>query len=195
MCGLSQLVKKPDCVVYSFGEYEPDSSESFELELLDRTEHCEVFVYAPSAFRLYFPGPTKYALMNSTQFDDRVHFLPYALSTKGKETSAPILPDSTWFGAKTLESLMEMNGHKHVDIVVVHSSQLMKAFEMFPPLQSSGKEERTPVPPYGQLVIDVYPWGKSFEEVLEWFEGMEEAGLRPFASEVGLLIIVWTRLA
>jgi hypothetical protein len=38
--------------------------------------------------------------------------------------------------------------------------------------------------PFGQLLIEIHLWGKTFAELLSWWEALEAAGLRPFWGEV-----------
>ena len=38
--------------------------------------------------------------------------------------------------------------------------------------------------PFGQLQLEVHVWDKKFTDFMKWWELLEEAGLRPFWTEV-----------
>ena len=112
VCGLSRVAKKPDCVVYSFGEYVLNFvgltcfiykrltginlESSFEAEILSNTKYCEIWGYDFSVAK--FGPEISESLLN------RTHFYPFGLSgsdNHGPEDKPPMY---------TLESLMKMNG-------------------------------------------------------------------------------------
>ena len=43
--------------------------------------------------------------------------------------------------------------------------------------------------PFGQLQLEIPTYDKTFEDFLEWWETLEDAGLRPFWTEVGDVIL------
>lgn len=47
------------------------------------------------------------------------------------------------------------------------------------------KDKGQPLP-FGQLLLEIHVWGEwdSFQKFLGWWEMLEEAGLRPFWTEV-----------
>ncbi|KZT21819.1 hypothetical protein NEOLEDRAFT_1138811 [Neolentinus lepideus HHB14362 ss-1] len=162
-CGLSRIAQKPDCIVYSVGiNYE----SSFEAELLERSRHCEVWGYdfTVSAFG---PQITK-------AVKGRTHFRAYRLA--GSEA-----PEESQF---TLEALMRMNGHTHIDIlkVDIESWEFETLASLIKPYIASGR----PLP-FGQLQLEIHLWGKKFSEFLGWWEMLEDAGLRPFMTEPNLV--------
>ncbi|QRV75938.1 methyltransferase domain protein [Ceratobasidium sp. AG-Ba] len=70
VCGLSRLVDKPNCVVYSAGI---STESSFEAELVKRTK-CEVFGFDFSVQKF---GPE---VENYGSIRQRTHFYPYGIS-------------------------------------------------------------------------------------------------------------------
>jgi hypothetical protein len=171
VCGMSRLAEKPDCVIYSFGV---DYESSFEAELLSDTRHCRVWGYDPTAKSFGSKIPRALA--------HRAHFSPYSLSDKHeKETKRPMY---------TLESLMRMNGHTHIDIlkIDIEGSEFETIANLFRPYIDSGK----PLP-FGQLTMEIHLWDKSFESFLGWWEMLEEAGLRPFWTEPNLVYLIYNK--
>jgi len=166
VCGLSRVEHKPDCIVYSFGvNYE----SSFEAEILSNTQECQIWGYdSAKSF-----GPQ----ITPTQAS-RTHFHPYGLA--GKDSDGPE-DDRKMY---TLESLMKMNGHTHIDILKIDIER--REFEtltaLIKPYLASGR----PLP-FGQLQLEVHIWDMSFEEYLTWWEMLEAAGLRPFWTEPNLV--------
>lgn len=98
VCGLSQIANKPDCVIYSFGL---DWDSSFEAELLDRTDHCEVwgFDYIANGFGKKVPWTQRH----------RTHFSRVGLGMS--DSHEPNDEPKLW----TLKSLMEANGEPFRD--------------------------------------------------------------------------------
>ena len=41
--------------------------------------------------------------------------------------------------------------------------------------------------PFGQLQIELHTWNRKFPELLEWWQKLEQAGLRPFFQEPNLV--------
>ncbi|KXN83207.1 hypothetical protein AN958_01721 [Leucoagaricus sp. SymC.cos] len=173
VCGLSRVYNKPDCVVYSFGiNYE----SSFEAEILRNTNYCEIWGYDYSV-KSFGPEIPKESL-------HRAHFKAYGLSGEdkhGPEDDPPMY---------TLDTLMKMNGHDFIDIlkIDIESWEFVTLATMIKPYLQSGK----PLP-FGQLQIELHLWHKSFEEILEWWEILEEAGLRPFWTEPNLVYLNFNR--
>ncbi|EPQ55518.1 hypothetical protein GLOTRDRAFT_121112 [Gloeophyllum trabeum ATCC 11539] len=162
-CGLSRVEQNPDCIVYSIGiNYE----SSFEAELLSRTRHCQVWGYD---FTVSSFGPQIPKSLRS-----RAHFHPYRLAGTDANEDAQY----------TLEALMQMNGHTHIDIlkIDIESWEFETLAALIKPYVASGK----PLP-FGQLQLEIHLWGKKFSEFLAWWTILEEAGLRPFMTEPNLV--------
>ncbi|KAL1751972.1 methyltransferase domain-containing protein [Schizophyllum commune] len=167
VCGLSRVQRKPDCVVYSIGiNYE----SSFEADLLENTDYCEVWGYDFSVddFGPQIPRSQRH----------RVHFAPYALG--GEEKHGPNDQPKLY----TLDALMRMNGHKHIDILKIDIEGW--EFDTLTALIDGYVSSGRPLP-FGQLQLEVHVWGKKFDEFLGWWEKLEAAGLRPFWTEPNLV--------
>jgi len=167
VCGLSRIAKKPDCIVYSFGiNYE----SSFEAEILSNTENCEIWGYDFSVINF---GPE---IPRSLQH--RAHFHAFGLSGSdkhGPEDKPPMY---------TLETLMKLNGHTHIDILKIDIEGW--EFETITTLLNPYIASGDPLP-FGQLQIEIHIWTKSFAEYLTWWETLESAGLRPFWTEPNII--------
>ncbi|KAJ2934975.1 hypothetical protein H1R20_g2123, partial [Candolleomyces eurysporus] len=167
VCGLSRLKDKPDCVVYSFGiNYE----SSFEAEILKNTKHCQIWGYD---FSVKSFGPEI-----PSNLQARTHFNAYALGGEdnhGPEDDPPMY---------TLETLMKMNGHDHIDIlkIDIEGWEFETLTTLIKPYINSG----LPLP-FGQLQLEIHIWKKSFAQFLSWWEMLEAAGLRPFWTEPNLV--------
>jgi len=124
ICGLSRLVEKPDCIVYSFGVFLVHAlsnsilnffflginhESSFEAEVLANTRHCQIWGYD---FSVNSFGPE---ITNSLKH--RAHFHAYGLGGQDKHGPNDNPP------MYTLESLMKMNGTS-----AKVSSELMTTF-------------------------------------------------------------------
>ncbi|KAF7300284.1 hypothetical protein MKEN_01352500 [Mycena kentingensis (nom. inval.)] len=167
VCGASRVEKKKDCIVYSVGiNYE----SSFEAELLEQTEHCEIWGYDFTVNSFGPQIPTKHA--------SRTHFSPYGLA--GKDSHGPDDNPKMY----TLDSLMKMNGHTHIDILKIDIERW--EFETLSALIKPYLESRRPLP-FGQLQLEIHLWNITFEDFLSWWEMLEAAGLRPFWTEPNLV--------
>jgi hypothetical protein len=74
-------------------------------------------------------------------------------------------------------------GHTFVDVLKVDiEGAEYTALESF---VKAYKDKNQPLP-FGQLQIELHVWGDydNFEKFLGWWEMLEEAGLRPFWTEV-----------
>ncbi|KAF7346210.1 hypothetical protein MSAN_01847900 [Mycena sanguinolenta] len=167
VCGITRVETKPDCTVYSFGI---NLESSFEAEILANTDHCQIWGYD---FSVNSFGPE----IPSSQ-THRTHFRPYGLA--GTDRHGPDDVPQMY----TIETLMKMNGHTHIDILKVdierYEFETLSAF--IKPYIASGK----PLP-FGQLQLEIHLWELSFSEFLSWWEMLEEAGLRPFWTEPNLV--------
>jgi len=167
VCGLSRVVSKPDCVVYSIGI---NHESSFEAEVLSRTSGCQIWGYD---FSVEAFGPEI-----SSHMQHRAHFKPYGLA--GVNAHGPDDPHPMY----TLASLMALNGHEHIDILKIDIESW--EFETLTALVRSYLDADQPLP-FGQLQLEIHVWNKKFSEFLKWWEMLEEAGLRPFWTEPNLV--------
>ncbi|TCD68574.1 hypothetical protein EIP91_010499 [Steccherinum ochraceum] len=167
VCGLHRVEDKPDCVIYSFGI---NGESSFEAEILERTNHCQIWGYD---FSVRSFGPQIPTLSSF-----RTHFKAYGLA--GGDSHGPNDNPKMY----TLQSLMDLNGHKHIDILKIDVESwefdVLNAFVK--PYLDAGK----PLP-FGQLQIELHMWNKKFPEFLAFWEMLEAAGLRPFMQEPNLV--------
>jgi len=166
VCGISRVETKPDCIVYSFGI---NLESSFEAEVLANTENCQIWGYDFSVNSFGPEIPRSQA--------HRTHFRPYGLA--GSDSG----PDATT-KMYTIDSLMKMNGHTHIDILKVDIErwEFETLSALLKPYLASGK----PLP-FGQLQLEIHIWDMSFAEYLTWWETLEAAGLRPFWTEPNLV--------
>ncbi|KAJ7366777.1 methyltransferase domain-containing protein [Mycena albidolilacea] len=167
VCGITRVETKPDCIVYSFGiNYE----SSFEAEILANTDNCQIWGYDFSVNSFGPEIPRSQA--------HRTHFRPYGLA--GTDAHGPDDVHKMY----TIESLMKMNGHTHIDIlkVDIERYEFETLTALIKPYVASGK----PLP-FGQLQLEIHLWDFSFSQFLTWWEMLEEAGLRPFWTEPNLV--------
>ncbi|KIY46177.1 hypothetical protein FISHEDRAFT_76018 [Fistulina hepatica ATCC 64428] len=180
VCGLSRIQTKKDCVIYSVGiNYE----SSFEADILENTEHCEVWGYDWKV-RGFGPQIPKHLLK-------RTHFHQFGLAGSDKQKEGDESP------MYTLDTLMRRNGHTHIDILRVDieslefdvMNSLIKSYlatGAHSPDSNDSSDTHQPLP-FGQLLMEIHVWGKKFPEFLAWWELLEEAGLRPFWTEPNLV--------
>lgn len=76
-----------------------------------------------------------------------------------------------------------------IDIEGWEFETLRALIQDFVPSAGTGRnedeaEEEDGVLPFGQLLIELHLWQKRFQDFLDWWEMLEQAGLRPFMSEV-----------
>ncbi|KAJ7069857.1 methyltransferase domain-containing protein [Mycena amicta] len=166
VCGISRVEDKPDCIVYSFGiNYE----SSFEAEILASTDHCIIYGYD---FSVNSFGPEIRSQAHRTVFN--------AFGLAGTDKHGPEDSPKMY----TLESLMKMNGHTHIDILKIDIErwEFETLTALVKPYIASGK----PLP-FGQLQLEIHIWNLTFAEYLAWWESLEAAGLRPFWTEPNLV--------
>ncbi|KAJ3821038.1 methyltransferase domain-containing protein [Lentinula raphanica] len=169
VCGLSRLVDKKDCVIYSVGI---NHESSFEADLLVNTNYCKVWGYDASVkgFAKQIPYTERY----------RTTFHRYALGHVDRPASGS---ESVMY---TLKTLMQMNGHQHIDILKVDLEGW--EFDAITNMIKSFVTQDLPLP-FGQLLLEIHVWDKNFEYLLKWWEGLEEAGLRPFWNAPNLVYV------
>jgi len=146
------------------------SGSSFEAEILANTEGCQIWGYDFSVTSFGPEIPRSQA--------HRTHFRPFGLA--GTDKHGPDDNPKMY----TLESLMKMNGHTHIDILKVDIErwEFETLTTLVKPYAASGK----PLP-FGQLQLEIHIWNMSFAEYLQWWETLEAAGLRPFWTEPNLV--------
>jgi len=174
VCGLHRIANKPDCVIYSFGI---NGESSFEAELLQRTSGCQVWGYD---FSVNSFGPE---VAKDRKIAYRSHFQPYGLS--GVSNHAPGHAGPPMY---TLPELMQMNGHKFIDVLKID----IEGSE-FSTLTDLLKVYAGRPLPFGQLQIEIHAWTADwqdkFPDFLGWWEALEKAGLRAFWTEPNLVYL------
>ncbi|CCM04155.1 uncharacterized protein FIBRA_06317 [Fibroporia radiculosa] len=180
VCGLSRLVDKPDCVVYSFGL---DWESSFEAELLERTRHCEVWGYDYTA--------RGFGRAVRSGLRPRTHFA--RLGMGASDSHGPSDEPKMW----TLQSLMRENGHTHVDLLHIDIEgwefEALRAMVRDVTVHAAVEGTERAVLPFGQLLIEMHIWHQRFDDFLAFWELLEGVGLRPFRSEVNLVYANYNR--
>ncbi|CAA7269962.1 unnamed protein product [Cyclocybe aegerita] len=158
------------CVIYSIGL---GYDSSFEADLLGRAPHCRVWGYdnEPRVKGWGWSGEVGRGVKA------RASFKPWSLV--GKEGDGG--EDE---GKYTLERLMEINGHTHIDILKIdlESREFDTMRTLLRPYIASGK----PLP-FGQLLLEIHVWDRGFPELLAWWEMLEAVGLRPFWTQPNLV--------
>ncbi|TDL19847.1 hypothetical protein BD410DRAFT_791734 [Rickenella mellea] len=167
VCGLSRVQHKPDCVVYSIGI---NHESSFEAGILSRTSGCQIWGYDFSVQKF---GPEI-----SSTMGHRAHFKPWGLA--GVNAHGPNDENKMY----TLASLMQLNGHTHIDILKIDIEGW--EFETLSALLKTYVDAGQPLP-FGQLQLEIHIWSKNFAQYLQWWEMLEDAGLRPFWTEPNLV--------
>lgn len=182
------MQEKRDCIVYSFGASPSlisalwalilvtgiNYESSFESEILKNTKHCEIWGYD---FSVKSFGPEIPASLSH-----RTHFNAFGLGGEDKHGPNDNPP------MYTLETLMKQNGHTHIDIlkIDIEGWEFDTLTTLIKPYIASGQ----PLP-FGQLQLEIHIWNKSFPQYLQWWEMLEEAGLRPFWTEVSGIHDSW----
>lgn len=152
---------------------------------MKNTRHCQIWGYD---FSVKSFGPEI-----ASESLHRTHFKAYGLA--GQDKHGPEDKNPMY----TLESLMKMNSklltlhspgalindlfpdHNFIDILKIDIESW--EFETLATFVKSYRDRSLPLP-FGQLQLEIHAWQKSFEDVLGWWEMLEEAGLRPFWTEV-----------
>ncbi|KAJ6536581.1 methyltransferase domain-containing protein [Mycena vulgaris] len=174
LCGLPRIAQQKKCVIYSFGV---NSDSSFEADILKRAPGCEVWGYD---FSVQSFGPE---ITKDRALAPRAHFFPYALGATDAHTPTDDPP------MYTLASLMRHNEHTFIDVlkIDIEGNEFLALEAVMDAFKSGG------VLPFGQLQLEIHATGetdyKRFPVFLEWWERLEEMGLRPFYSEANLVYI------
>ncbi|CUA77956.1 hypothetical protein RSOLAG22IIIB_06895 [Rhizoctonia solani] len=189
ICGLSRLIEKPDCVVYSAGI---STDSSFEADILRKTQ-CQVFGFDFSVNQVRSvsmqPGGSHLKaaqfgpeIENFASLRARTKFYKYAISGDDDYRANP----PRW----TLRTLMERHGHTFIDILKIDIEGA--EFDVLAETIKYYVDNDLPLP-FGQLQLEIHSENVPFERFLKWWEALEAAGLRPFHTETNLIVVNWWR--
>lgn len=175
VCGLSRIQSQPDCVIYSVGI---NHDSSFEAALLGRTSGCSLWGFDNSMNGFGPQVQAAPALLRRTHFE--------AIGLVGADTHRPNDRHKMY----TLEGLLASNGHTFVDILKIDIEGW--EFDVLEAFIRPYVERGAPLP-FGQLQLEIHAWHKTFPEMLQWWELLEAAGLRPFSAEANLAYVNYDR--
>jgi len=174
-CGLPRIREKrgKKCIVYSFGV---ERESSWEAEILERSD-CEIYMYD---FSVSTFGPQLQAM--DPAMSSRAHFFQYGIGGKDE-----VVDGHQFF---TLASLMKMNGHDWIDILKVDVEGA--EFKMLPDVVADFGNGNLP---FGQLLLEIHAerteHAYATQEFGAWWKMLEDAGLRPFFSELNYPSAHW----
>jgi len=146
--------------------------KAFEAEILSRSEKCRIWAYDFSVSGI---GPE---IAENPDYNKRVTFHQYRFDSfnRAKTDSSPEY--------KTLDSILEENGHEFIDLLKIDVEgsefavldQVLTAYE--------GR-----LLPFAQMQIEIHAWERvntptSFAEFFTFWKRLEDAGLRPFYHEL-----------
>jgi hypothetical protein len=103
VCGVENLLQRPDCVVYSFGS---NGDTSFEKAILERTA-CSVWTFDPTLSEARRAKVTAVPGLNFT-----------AVGLSDKDGSLELRKGEV-FPVRTLQTLMQERGHTWIDVLKV----------------------------------------------------------------------------
>eukprot|EP00434_Breviolum_minutum_P019112 symbB.v1.2.016845.t1/scaffold1296.1/size126233/3 len=156
-CG-ARLIQAP-CVVYSFGS---NNNMQFEWGVYELGRNCEIHIF----------DPTSNAPPQLKSIGAKFH----KVGLSGHDGMASLGPGRA-LPVKTLKTIMEENGHKHIDILKVDIED--GEHEAIPQLSEVGW------PSIGQFLVEVHIRGASNDYHLDkFFQLVEKANLRLFHQEV-----------
>lgn len=142
--------------------------------MLARTQDCQIYGFDTS--RSSFGRQISYSQSH------RTHFHRFGLA----DSDNPRGRKPTY----TLQSLMKMYGHEHIDLLRIDLEG--GEFEVLASLVKPYIDSGEPLP-FGQLLVEIHFWDKSFEQFLGWWELLEAAGLRPFWTEPNLVYLIYNK--
>ncbi|KAJ7607687.1 methyltransferase domain-containing protein [Roridomyces roridus] len=172
VCGLERATHQSSCVIYSMGV---DKQSSFEKEVLEQGKDCQVYGFD---FSVSDWGPQ---LRGDAQFSSRTHFYPWKIGAVDNHAANP--------KEYSLQGIMKELGHDFIDILKIDIEG--SEFEALKSVIESFKGQPLP---FGQLQIELHiGWsGVNTVGALDDFWTMlEDAGLRPFWTELNLLALMW----
>ncbi|TFY82787.1 hypothetical protein EWM64_g1218 [Hericium alpestre] len=124
---------------------------------------------------------------NVTTLKQRAHFQPWALGGEDRH--------SEYDNPKvyTLQTLMAMNGHDFIDIlkIDIEGAEFESLNELLRAYTPSAYGAPAPPLPFGQMQIEIHARDHQgdFAKFSQWWESLENAGLRPFWTEPNLVYI------
>jgi len=174
VCGFQRATHQPKgCVVYSMGVAH---HSGFERAVLHESKKCQVYGFD---FSVSDWGAD---LREDRKVISRAHFFPWKIGGVDDHEASP--PEYT------LQGIMKAFGHDFIDILKID----IEGAE-FPALRSMIESFKGQPLPFGQLQIEIHiatsvaPEINTLGALDEWWTMLEEAGLRPFWTEVNLLAL------
>ncbi|KAF7302817.1 Methyltranfer-dom domain-containing protein [Mycena kentingensis (nom. inval.)] len=169
ICGIERVLKsKPDCIVYSMGV---EQKSSFEQEILHMGRRCQVFGFDFSVSQW---GPE---LRQDHAVKDRAHFFPYLIGDTDKHDATP--------PQYTLRGIMKELDHDFIDILKID----IEGAE-FPTLKALIQSFKGEPLPFGQLSVEIHVI-EGHLHIIDgfdrWWRMLEDAGLRPFWTELNMV--------
>ncbi|KAJ7230908.1 methyltransferase domain-containing protein [Mycena haematopus] len=170
VCGLERATHHPNCVIYSMGV---ERQSSFEQEVLRQSNDCRVYGFDYSVAQW---GPE---LRADTEVNSRAHFFPYKIGALDNHDARP--------KQYSLQGIMKELGHEFIDIwkIDIEGSE-------FAALAAVIESFKGHPLPFGQMQIEIHlsfapDQVKTIGVFDNWFTMLEDAGLRPFWTELNLL--------
>lgn len=172
---------QPGCIVYSLGGIRNESS--FEAQLLQRTPHCEIWGYDEHERSNITDELVGLSLAHGDEEEDeegtrgrgRVHFARAGVAAKSNAgTPVPLV---------SIQDLMAANGHDHIDVLKV-DVEPGREFQALGSVVAHFRDRGRHVP-VAQLLVTVHlvPELDGVDDLVGWWERLEEAGFRPVWME------------
>ncbi|KAJ7682863.1 methyltransferase domain-containing protein, partial [Mycena rosella] len=178
VCGLERATHQPNCVIYSMGV---ERQSSFEQEVLRQSERCQVYGARSRCL-------CRWILINGLRADTavnaRAHFFPFKIGAADNHTASP--------KEYSLQGIMKELGHDFIDIwkIDIEGSE----FSALTAVIQSFKGKPLP---FGQMQIELHigynPDMNTVGAIDKWWTMLEDAGLRPFWTELNLLDVNFHR--
>ncbi|KAJ7088552.1 methyltransferase domain-containing protein [Mycena crocata] len=179
VCGFERALSQPDCVVYSMGV---ERQSSFEQAVLHQSDRCQAYGFDFSVAKW---GPE---LLADHEVRSRAHFFPYKIGAVDNHAASP--------PQYSLRGIMKELGHTFIDIwkIDIEGSEYATLAEVIQSFQGQ------PLP-FGQMQIEIHiPYAKgsgatptTIAAFDKWWSMLEDAGLRPFWTELNLLDVNFHR--
>ncbi|KAJ7717578.1 methyltransferase domain-containing protein [Mycena metata] len=169
VCGLERATSQPNCVIYSMGV---ERQSSFEQEALRQSERCQVDSTSPSlnGARNYAPTPRSTRALTSTHG----RWAESTTTTRARRSTP-------------CRGIMKELGHDFIDYlegIDIEGSE-------FEALEAVIKSFKGQPLPFGQMEIEIHinyrDYMNTVGAVDKWWTMLEDAGLRPFWTELNLL--------
>ncbi|KAJ7717586.1 methyltransferase domain-containing protein [Mycena metata] len=167
----SAPVGQSECIIYSMGV---ERQSSFEQAVLHQAEHCHVYGFDFSVSKW---GPE---LLADTAVNDRAHFFPYKIGATDDHHASP--------KQYSFRGIMKELGHNFVDIwkIDIEGSE-------FPTLLAIIESFNGEPLPFGQMQIEIHVDTADAKNTIrlfqDWWVKLEDAGLRPFWTELNLIYL------